>query len=80
MRLNYPGDCARCGRTIPRGTDAHYYAATKTVEHFNCPDVATGETPEQIAKRLNFVGPGEETTVEWSKLRYEIPGEQRRTA
>lgn len=73
MILKWDGQCERCGAVMPKGMDAHYSTITRKVAHYNCPNVATkDETPEQLAKRLHFVGLGEEATVEWSKLRYEV--------
>jgi hypothetical protein len=40
LQLRYGGTCVACGAAIPRGTQAVYHAASKTIRCVTCPDEA----------------------------------------
>ena len=58
LRLRYPGTCVACGSALPKGAEAMYHPASKTVRCLECP-VAAGasESPWTAVDTERFMPP-----------------------
>ena len=62
LRLRYPANCARCGKEVPRGTQAHWNREEKTATCLACLEL---EPVEQI--RVDRGEAGRSAAREWKR-------------